>query len=47
VTPIPFKSVARNIFGIFRNLLDIPEALSGPSEDLPPQPVKPDEDQKK
>jgi len=47
VTPIPFKSVARNIFGIFRNLLEIPEALTGPYEDLPPQPVKPDESQKK
>jgi autotransporter translocation and assembly factor TamB len=47
VTPIPLKSVGRNIFGIFRNLLEIPEALSGPYEDLPPQPVKPDEDQKK
>ena len=47
VTPISSKSVARNIFGIFRNLLEIPEALSGPYEDLPPQSIKPDESQKR
>jgi len=47
VTPISSKSVARNIFGIFRNLLEIPEALSGPYEDLPPQSIKPDEGQRK
>jgi autotransporter translocation and assembly factor TamB len=43
VTPIPLKSVGRNLFGIFRNLLEIPEALTGPFEDLPPQPAKPEE----
>ena len=41
VTPIPLRSVGRNVFGIFRRLLEIPEALIGPLEDLPPQPVKP------
>ena len=46
VTPIPLKSVGRNVFGIFRNLLGIPEALIGPLEDLPPQPIKPDEKDK-
>lgn len=43
VTPIPLKSVGRNLFGIFRNLLELPEALTGPFEDLPPQPPKPEE----
>ncbi|MBI2000898.1 MAG: AsmA-like C-terminal domain-containing protein, partial [candidate division NC10 bacterium] len=43
VTPIPLKSVGRNLFGIFRNLLEIPEALIGPFEDLPPQAPKPEE----
>jgi uncharacterized protein YhdP len=47
VTPIPFKSVGRNVFGIFRNLLEIPEALTGPYEDIPPQPIKPEESQKR
>ncbi len=42
VTPIPLRSVGRNLFGIFRNLLEIPEALTGPYEDLPPQSLKPD-----
>jgi len=37
------KSVGRNLFGIFRNLLEIPEALTGPFENLPPQPAKPEE----
>jgi uncharacterized protein YhdP len=46
VAAVPLKSVGRNIFGIFRNLLEIPEALTGPYEDLPPQPVKPDEGKK-
>jgi len=46
VTPIPLKSVARNVFSIFRNLLGIPEALIGPLEDLPPQPIKRDEKEK-
>ncbi len=43
VTAIPLKSVGRNIFGIFRNLLEIPETLTGPYEDLPPQSVRPEE----
>ena len=43
VAPIPLKSVGRNLFGIFRNLLEIPEALIGPFEDLPPQPARPEE----
>ena len=43
VTAIPLMSVGRNVFGIFRNLLEIPEGLTGPYEDLPPQPVKPGE----
>jgi hypothetical protein len=43
VTAVPLKSVGRNVFGIFRNLLEIPEALTGPYEELPPQPVKPEE----
>jgi hypothetical protein len=47
VAPIPLRSVGRNLFGIFRNLLEIPEALTGPFEELPPQPVKPDEGQKR
>jgi uncharacterized protein YhdP len=45
VTPIPMRSVGRNLFGIFRNLLEIPEALTGPYENLPPQQVKPEEGQ--
>jgi autotransporter translocation and assembly factor TamB len=43
VTAIPLRSVGRNVFGIFRNLLEIPETLTGPYEDLPPQQVKPEE----
>jgi uncharacterized protein involved in outer membrane biogenesis len=43
VKPIPLQSVNRNLFGIFRHLLEIPEALTGPYEDLPRQPVKPEE----
>jgi hypothetical protein len=43
VTAVPLKSVGRNVFGIFRNLLEIPEALTGPYEELSPQPVKPEE----
>jgi hypothetical protein len=46
VAALPLKSVGRNIFGILRNLLEIPEALTGPYEDLPPQPVKPEEGQR-
>ena len=43
VTAVPLQSVGRNVFGIFRNLLEIPETLTGPYEELPPQPVKPEE----
>ena len=43
VEAIPVWSVGRNVFGIFRNLLEIPEVLTGPYENLPPQQVKPDE----
>jgi autotransporter translocation and assembly factor TamB len=43
VAPIPLKSVGRTVFGIFRNLLEIPEALIGPLEEQPPQPIKSDE----
>ncbi len=43
VTAIPVWSVGRNVFGIFKNLLEIPEVLTGPYEDLPPQQLKPDE----
>ena len=46
VAAVPLKSVGRSVFGIFRNLLEIPEALTGPYEGLPPQPVKPDEKKK-
>jgi autotransporter translocation and assembly factor TamB len=43
VTAVPAQSIGRNVFGIIRNLLEIPEALTGPYEDLPPQPIKPEE----
>jgi hypothetical protein len=39
------QSVGRNIFGIFKNLLELPEVITGPYEDLPPQAPKPDEGQ--
>lgn len=42
VTPIPLKSVGLSLFGISRPLLDISEALAGPFEEHPTQPVKPD-----
>jgi uncharacterized protein YhdP len=45
VTAVPAKSIGRNVFGIIRNLLEIPEAFTGPYENLPPQPIKPDEGQ--
>jgi AsmA-like protein len=45
VSAIPLQSVGRNIFGIFRNLLELPEVITGPYEDLPPQLPKPDEGQ--
>jgi hypothetical protein len=47
VTPIPLRSVGRNLFGIFRNLLEIPETLTGAFDDLPPQPVRPEEGEKR
>lgn len=47
VTPIPLKSVGRNLFGIFRNLLQIPEALTGPFEELPPQRPKQEEGERR
>jgi hypothetical protein len=47
VTPVPLKSVGRNLFGIFRNLLGIPEALSSAFEGLPPQQVKPEQGQQR
>ena len=43
VTAVPLRSVGRNLFGIFRNLLEIPETITGPYEDLPPQAIKPEE----
>lgn len=43
VTPIPIQSVGRNVFGIFKNLLELPEVITGPYEDLPPQAPKPNE----
>lgn len=43
VEAIPLWSVGRSVFGIFKNLLEIPEVLTGPYEDLPPQQIKPDE----
>jgi hypothetical protein len=30
VESLPLQSVGRNVFGAFRRLLDLPEALSGP-----------------
>ena len=47
VTAVPMKSIGRNVFGIFRNLLEIPEALTGPYEDLPPQSVRPEEGERR
>jgi hypothetical protein len=41
VSPIPLKSVGRNVFGIFRRLLEIPEALIGPLEGSSPPPATP------
>jgi uncharacterized protein YhdP len=45
VTPVPLRSVGRSVFGVFRNLLEIPEALTATFEDLPPQLIKQDEGQ--
>jgi len=47
VSAIPVKSVSRNVFGILRNLLGIPEALTSPYKDLPPQAIKQEEGQKR
>jgi hypothetical protein len=47
VTPIPLRSVNRNLFGIFRNLLEIPETLTDAFEDTPPQAIRPEEGQKR
>jgi hypothetical protein len=47
VSPVPVKSVSRNVFGILRNLLELPESFSGPYQDLPPQQIKQDEGPKR
>jgi hypothetical protein len=47
VSPVPVKSVSRNVFGILWNLLELPESLSGPGQDLPPQQIKQDEGPKR
>jgi hypothetical protein len=46
VSTVPVKSVGRNVFGILRNLLELPESFSGPYQDLPP-PKKQDEEPKR
>ena len=43
VTAAPWRSVGRNVFGIFTNILGIPEALANRFQNLPPQEVKPNE----
>ena len=43
VTAAPWRSVGRNVFGIFTNILGIPEALVNKFQNLPPQQVKPNE----
>jgi hypothetical protein len=43
VTPMPLRDVGRNVFGIFRRILELPEALTAPFENMPPQPVRPPE----
>jgi len=43
VTAAPWRSVGRNVFGIFTNILGIPEALTNRFQNLPPQEVKPNE----
>ena len=30
VTPVPLKTIGRNVFGVFRRLLELPEAVTGP-----------------
>ncbi len=34
VSAVPLKSIGRNVFGIFRNLLEIPGSIAGAAEDL-------------
>jgi hypothetical protein len=46
VVAVPLRSVSRNVFGILRNLLELPESLNGPYKDLPPQEIKQEEGQK-
>jgi uncharacterized protein involved in outer membrane biogenesis len=47
VSTVPFKSISRNVFGILRNLLELPESLNGPYKDLPAQKTKQDEELKR
>jgi prepilin-type processing-associated H-X9-DG protein len=42
VTSLPLQSIGRGIFGVFRRLLQLPETITGPFEDLPPQQPKPE-----
>jgi autotransporter translocation and assembly factor TamB len=42
-TALPLKDVQRNVFGVFRRILELPEALTGPFESLPSQPARPPE----
>jgi len=42
IAPQPLQNLGRNLFGIFRRLLEIPESILGPFGDLPPQEVKPE-----
>ena len=43
VEAAPWRSMGRNVFGIFTNILGIPEALVNSFQNLPPQEVKPNE----
>ena len=47
VSTVPVKSVGRNVFGILRNLLELPGSFSGPHQDLPPPKIKQDEEPKR
>jgi autotransporter translocation and assembly factor TamB len=47
VSTLPVKSVGRNVFGILRNLLELPGSFSGPYQDLPPPKLKQDEEPKR
>jgi hypothetical protein len=42
IAPQPLQNLGRNLFGIFRRLLEIPESILGPFGELPPQEVKPE-----